>query len=185
MRRPLTPPTARRPPRRPRPRLAPTLAAVLAASALVLAGCGRTAPTASPTPSAATSAATPAASPSAPASAVPSQDLAPVFAAIEQQVQAIRGLRPTAHVSPTLLDQAGLHDLVVHEFARDNPADRLAAQEALFKHLGLLAPDASLSGLEQEFLTGQVAGLYSPDQKRLYVIARSGGLGPGERVTYA
>lgn len=159
---------------------------MLLAAALIVAGCGSTAPTssASASPSVAASPIA-SATPSATSVVAPSQDRAAVFAAIEQQVEAIRGLQPRQHVQPTLLDEAGLHDLIVKTFERDNPASQMAEDERLLKHLGLLPPDASLAGLETEFLSGQVAGLYSPDDKRLYVVSKSGSLGPTERVTYA
>ncbi len=36
-----------------------------------------------------------------------------------------------------------------------------------------------------DFQTGQVAGYYSPDKDELFVVSRTGGLGPAEMVTYA
>jgi hypothetical protein len=53
------------------------------------------------------------------------------------------------------------------------------------KELGLLQADASLSDLYVSLLGSQVAGLYSPDDKKLYVVSRSGGLGPAEKVTFS
>ena len=57
---------------------------------------------------------------------------------------------------------------------KDNPKELVDANERLLKGLGLLAADAYLGDLYVELLGEQVAGLYSPDDKALYVVSRSG-----------
>ena len=162
------------------PRLA---AALIVALAVVAAACGSSGPTASP---AATDVA-PTRSPSAVGSVAPTgaTDPAAVYAAIEAQVQAIRGLTAKTPVSPKLLDDAGIRKVTADSFAKSNPPDVVAANERVMKAFGLLPADASLSDLYVQLLGSQVAGLYNPDDKTLYVVSRSGGLGPAQRTTFA
>jgi hypothetical protein len=112
-------------------------------------------------------------------------DPATVYASIEDQVIAIRGLEPKAKVDPKILDDAGIKKLITDSFAKDNPPAIVAANERILKALGLLPPDASLTDLYINLLGSQVAGLYNPDEKTLYVVSRSGRLGGAEKTTFA
>ena len=148
---------------------------------LVLAACGSTTPTASPSIGAQPS--SPSAGPSA--QPTPVVDPSTVYASIEQQVIGIRGLKPKATVEPKVLDDAGIKKLVADSFDKDNPKAVVDANERLMKAFDLLPPDASLSKLYVDLLGSQVAGLYNPDDKSLYVVSRSGGLGAAEKTTFA
>ena len=152
---------------------------------MLAAACGTSGPTASPP---ANPSPTPTATPSsAPASAGPisSADAAAVYATIEDQVVAIRGLQPKAKVDPKVLDDAGIKKLTADSFSKDNPPDIVAANERIMKALGLLPADASLTDLYVSLLGSQVAGLYDPDAKTLYVVSRSGALGVVEKSTFS
>lgn len=81
------------------------------------------------------------------------------------------------------LDQAGLDAFVVSSFKKDNPPAEIAAQEGLWKRLGLLPQGASLVSLNEQLLSSQVLGLYDPETKALYVVARGADIGPLERFT--
>ncbi|HEY2916307.1 MAG TPA: hypothetical protein VGI98_03735 [Candidatus Limnocylindrales bacterium] len=144
---------------------------------LVLVACG---PGPSPSP---TLEATP--SPTAASSPAASVDAAAVYGAIARQVEAIRGLQPTGDVAPVLLDADQLRANLTATFDKDNPPAAVRETEALYRVLGLLPLDVSLRTAELDLLAGQVAGYYSPDQKQLFVVSRSGGIGPSQRVTYA
>ncbi len=149
---------------------------------LLLTACGSNGPTAGPSASQAlVTAAPPTASP-APTAVV---DPATLYATIEAQVVAIRGLQPKAKVDPKVLDDAGIKKLIADSFAKDNPPAIVAANERIMKALGLLPADASLKDLYLTLLGSQVAGLYNPDDKTLYVVSRSGGIGPSEKTTFA
>ena len=162
------------------------LGALLALTLSVVA-CGS--PTPSTTPPASPSLAVvpsagstgPSASP-APTVAV---DPSTVYATIEDQVVAIRQLQKKAPVDPQVLDDAGIKKLTSDSFTKDNPPDLLAANERILKAFGLIPQDASLKDLYVSLLGSQVAGLYSPDDKKLYVVSRSGGLGVAERTTFS
>ena len=169
------------------PRPARRQPALLAALLLLVAACGPSGPTPSPnpSPSSAGSSGSPATNACAPASPAPSVDPSTVYQTIEDQVVAIRGLHPKTPVNPTILDEAGLKTYITDSFKKDNPPDVLAANERILKAFGLLPADASLSDLYISLLSSQVAGLYSPDTKKLYVVSRSGALGAIEKTTFA
>ena len=150
----------------------------------IVGGCGPALPSsaASSQPSSSAAVAT-----SSPASAGPteSQDLPALYATIEEQVRAIRGLEAKSPVDPKVLDDAGIKKLVKDSFGKDNPPELVAANGRLLAALGLLDPAASLEDLYIELLGSQVAGLYNPDDKHLYVVSRSGAIGPTEKVTFS
>lgn len=148
----------------------PTL--VLAA-VLVLAGCGPVAPTAAPTPT----------GPTDPQGTT--RPAAELYAEIRADVEAIRGLKPTAAVDPVTIDEASLRTNLEAEFDAENPPAELANAEAILRALGLLKPGASLRAATLDFQAGQVAGYYSPDKDQLFVVNRSGRLGAADLVTYA
>lgn len=148
----------------------------LAIAAVVSLAVGACQATASPSPSP-----SPVRTP-APAASV---DPAATYAAIEDQVRAIRGLDEKSPVDPVVLDDAGIKKVTADGFRKDNPEALVAANERLLKGLGMLPPDASLEDLYIELLGSQVAGLYSPDDKKLYVVSRSGNLGPIEKTTFS
>ena len=112
-------------------------------------------------------------------------DPATVYRTIEEQVVAIRGIQPTQPVDPQVLDEAELKVRIEKSFNEDNPPELIAANERLLKAMGMFPEDASLSGLYLELLGSQVAGFYSPEDDELYVVSRTGALGPSERVTFA
>ncbi len=123
--------------------------------------------------------------PSAPATPAASQDLAAIYQTIEDQTVEIRQLQPKRPVQPTLLDDAGIKKLTSDQFDRDNPPAEIAANERMYKALGMLPADASLHDLYVQLLGSQVAGLYDPTDKHLYVVAKNGTVGPAEKVTFS
>jgi hypothetical protein len=160
------------------------LGALLTCLVLLLNACGSSGPTASPVASPAPSA-PPSVAPTASAGPTPIVDPATVYATIEDQVIAIRDLKPKAKVDPKILDDAGIKKLVADSFSKDNPPEVVAANERILKAFDLLPPDASLTDLYINLLGSQVAGLYNPEHKTLYVVSRSGQLGGAEKTTFA
>ncbi len=143
---------------------------IAVAALLVAAGCQNAVPTASPPP------ATPTGDP---------RPAAEIYAGIRTQVIALRGLEPTKAVEPVALDAADLRAALSAEFDRENTPDELRLAEDLLITFGLLPAGTSIRTTMLDFQTGQVAGYYSPDKDELFVVSRSGGLGPTELVTYA
>src|ERR1700726_1451558 len=151
------------------------LAALLIAA---LVGCG---PTASPAPTERPTVAPPTAvEPSASAA-----DPAAVYAAIRTQVEAIRGLQPTNDVAPVLIDETQLKSNLEADFDRQNPAAAIEIGQRTLIALGFLPKGTSLRAAVLALQSGQVAGYYSPTEKQLFVVSRSGAIGATQRSTYA
>jgi hypothetical protein len=150
---------------------------------LLAAGCGvavspGASPSASPPPA-------PSADPSgSTGSPGAGQDLA-TYAAIEEQVVAMRGLEARKDVEPTILDEAGLADYAQRSFAEDNPAEYVAAYERFYRIMGQLAQSEDLEQAFVKLLSSQVLGIYDPDAEALYVVAPTGAIGPTQKATYA
>ena len=154
---------------------------VLALSmALVVGACGATTQTPTPTAVPTAVATAPQASPTA-----SPRPAAEQYADIRAQVEQIRGLQPTSSVEPVTIDATQLRANLEAQFdASNTPADVKNAEDELIT-LGLLPAGASLRGMTLDLEAGQVAGYYSPQDKQLFVVSRSGGLGGVELVTYA
>ena len=75
--------------------------------------------------------------------------------------------------------------MLAEEQAKQTPPEIVAANERLYKALGLLPADADLNALTLEMLGAGVAGFYDDDQGKMFVVSRSGGVGAAEQVTYA
>jgi hypothetical protein len=108
-----------------------------------------------------------------------------IFAEIEAQVEAIRGLHASTTVTPVLLDSNGMRDWLTNANAQQTDHEALANQSRLLIHLGLLPAGSSLEQLELALLAAQAVGVYDTVSKGMYVLSTSGGLGPLVRETFA
>jgi hypothetical protein len=158
-----------------RARLAPALIA------LIVAGCG-VAPTPAPT---ATLAPTPTAAATERPTGTPRPPTEVLLAEIRVDISRIRGLQPSGDVEPVVIDEATLRANLEAEFDAESPPAELAIVEDIYEALGLLPAGASLRTLSLDLLAGQVAGYYSPERDELFVVSRSGVVGPVELATYA
>src|SRR5919205_4189266 len=86
------------------------------------------------------------------------------------EVQALRGLRPTASVPVKFLDEAALKTILMRRFEQDYLPTEREVDQKLLVMLGLLRPDQDLVGIDRDLLTDQVLGLYSTDDNTLYVL---------------
>jgi hypothetical protein len=168
------------------------VAAIALSLVLLAAACGPQAPSASPSepaslpPTPIGSVAAPTASPSAGApSPISSADEAAALDKVESQVVAIRGLQPKRPVARQFIDQAELRTLLTQMFDQDTPPAYEAGTERLYRALGLIAADANLRTLSLDLLSGGVAAFYRSDQAKLYVVTKSGGVGPVERFYFS
>jgi hypothetical protein len=166
------------------PRIVLALVAVLAVSA-----CDAAIPTASPSASSPPPSAS--APTTAPSSSLPAPSASPdaasdaVYDAVEQQVIGIRGLTPSRPVERQIITEAELRVMITEMFDEDTPPAYLAANERLYKALGLIPATSDLRDLSLDLLSGGVAGFYRNDQGKLYVVSKSGGPGPSERFYFA
>lgn len=151
--------------------------AIVLMAAMVLAGCSTSPPTATPSP-------TPTPTPSPSVTLSPSDQLA-IYREIEDQLIAIRGLEPTTRLEPQVIDGPTLIANLTAEFDRSNKPEDVAKDEALYAALGLLAEGASLRDAYLDLQGSQVIGYYSSEDKALFVVSRSGRIGPLEKVTFA
>ena len=78
------------------------------------------------------------------------------------------------------IDEAQLRANLTAEFDAENTASDLKFSEQSLVALGLLPAGSSLRDLILDFQGSSVAGYYSPDKNELFVVSRSGGLGPAE-----
>jgi hypothetical protein len=160
---------------------------------LLAAACGSNGPSATP-------ASTATASPGAGASSAPSPTPAPSGAApsasaagdvdaiydqIEQQVAEIRGLRPKRAVPRQFITTAELKALLTEQFDKDAPPAYVAANERLYKALGLIPADADLRTLTLDLVGGGVVGFYRDDEGKLYVVSKSGAPGANEKFYFS
>jgi hypothetical protein len=171
-----------------------SIVALSLAALLAVAACGTNttspppsvAPSASAVPTSSTgpSGGTGSGGPSAGPSPTGSADTG-VYDAIEEQVVAIRGLEPKAEVERAVLDEAELRTRITALFEKESPPENVAANERLYKALGLLPDDADLRELTLDLLSGGVAGFYDNEEKKLYVVSRTGDIGASEKITFA
>jgi hypothetical protein len=110
---------------------------------------------------------------------------AATYRTIEDQVAAIRGLRPTARLEPTVLDEAALRARLQADFDEKNPTSEIREGEIFLKALGLLPADASLRDLYLDLMGSQVAGFYDLEANQMFLVSRRGGVGPSEKATFA
>ncbi|HET7029767.1 MAG TPA: hypothetical protein VFI34_04610 [Candidatus Limnocylindrales bacterium] len=173
--------------RRPRPiRRAGSL--LSAAVVVVLTACGSGNPPGSVAQS--PTIAPPSASPASPSGAAPSTVPAPsadaaLYQEINAQVREIRGLQERQPVTPTILSPDEMADLLRRQLDTESPPALVASYERLYHDLGVLPKDQKLSDVYVDLLTSQVAGLYVPTDKKLYVVSKAGGVGPLEKVLYS
>ena len=147
---------------------------LIAISVLIATACGNAPSSPSPSPS---SGPTASASPAPTTSGSAGFDA--VYAEVNQQVRAIRGLEEKKPVTPTILSTEELSEVIRTTFDQDYPPAQVAADEMLYKGLGLITQDADLEAIFVDLLESQVAGLYDPAAEKLYVVSKEGGVGPG------
>lgn len=107
-----------------------------------------------------------------------------VFAQIETQLRALRGL-PAPSTGPTgIVTRTQLLAELRARFDRDYPPARRAADNLLFRSLGLLTPDQDIGALQLRLLSGQVIGFYDDRTKRMTLVSDTG-ISPQVKITYA
>jgi hypothetical protein len=159
---------------------------------LVVAACGSTAPSPSPSaisvpstdPSASAASQTPAASGGAP-SATSNASVDAIYDAIEGQVADIRGLPAKKPVPREFITSDQLKAMLTEQFDQDAPASYVAANERLYKALGLIPADSDLRTLTLDLLGGGVVAFYRHDQGKAYVLSKSGVPGGPEKFYFS
>jgi hypothetical protein len=124
----------------------------------------------------------PTAAPSPTAAATPVDPVA-LFRQIGEQTAAIRGLDWKTPVEPRLIDEAEARRILTQDLESEMPPELFAKTEALYRGLALMTGDRSLKDLYLDALGAQVLGFYRDTDQTLYVVKRSGGVGPLEEYT--
>lgn len=123
---------------------------------------------------------TPALSPTAAATPV---DPIALFRQIGEETAAIRELEWKSPVAPRLVDEAEARAIISKDFEAETPAELFEETEALYRGLGLMTGDRHLLDLFLDAMSAQVLGFYRDTDRTLYVVKRSGGVGPIEEYT--
>jgi hypothetical protein len=163
-------------------RRAGSLPALAFSLAFIVAACGSSGAT--PTSGATSS---PSAVPSAaatPGGSAVAANLA-AFAKIEAQVEAIRGLTPTAAVTPVLLDSAAIGAKLAEINTTQMDHAALASESTLLVHLGMLPAGSDLEKLQTALNSSQVVGFYDSGSKGLYVLSEGGAVGAMEKFVFS
>jgi hypothetical protein len=103
---------------------------------------------------------------------------------MEGQVASIRGLQPRSNVLVRFLDQTALRRYFVDNFNRDYLPSEREADQKLETTLGLLGPGDNLVQILLDVLQEQVIGVYSEDDKVLYLVSDRAQLGTDEKTTF-
>lgn len=117
-----------------------------------------------------------------PASAGPDRS---ILQRIEDQVSRLRGLASKQPVPVRFLDRTQLRQYFIRSFEEDYlPSDRESDQKLLVT-LGLLNPSDNLVNILLDLLQEQVIGVYSDEEKQMYLINDQAQFGPEAKITYA
>lgn len=168
-----------------RRRASTVASALVIVLALAAAACGPSTPTTTSSPSASPTAVPSVAPTATPAPSASAADVDALLDGIERQVSEIRGLESTTKLDREIIDQARLLELITEQYDKDSPPAYVAANERLYKALGLLPATMDLRATTLQMLESGVAGFYRPDQKKMYIVARTGALTVSDQVTYA
>ncbi|MDX6600442.1 MAG: hypothetical protein QOE87_4329 [Gaiellales bacterium] len=102
---------------------------------------------------------------------------------IIQKVEELRGLRTGHPLAVSTLDAVAMRGVVARLLERERGSETEAGWDDALHLLGVLRPGQRLAQVERGALAGQVAGLYVPRTRRLYVLG-SGGSAPRAVVAH-
>ena len=107
------------------------------------------------------------------------------YRGIAADVVAIRRLDAPDRVEPREIDADQLRANLEADFDASNSDGQVLIAARVYKSLGLLPEDADLRAMYLDMQGSQVIGYYDPKVNELFIVSRSGALGPIERLTYA
>ena len=87
----------------------------------------------------------------------------------QKDVERLRGRTFTKSVPTSTISAKELRELVDRDFAKEFPGDKLARYQELMVWQGLMPAGTDLKGCMSTFLEEQMAGLYNPETKRMYL----------------
>ncbi|MEZ4596321.1 MAG: PASTA domain-containing protein, partial [Chloroflexota bacterium] len=101
---------------------------------------------------------------------------------VATQVQAIRELDAKDDVPYREISRRQFRAEIERRFDEENPARRVASEEAFLKRLGLIPDDMDLRETLLSLYESQVAAFYDPTTGAMTVIGDQGDLGPADRL---
>jgi hypothetical protein len=120
----------------------------------------------------------------APAPTATSAD-SPILQQIESDVVNLRGLQPRTPVPIQFLDGAALSNRYLDQFNKDYSPDERESDQKLLATIGLIGPNDTVAQILLGVLQEQILGLYSQDDKTMYLLSDKGQFGPDEKDTFA
>lgn len=108
-----------------------------------------------------------------------------VLRQIEQEVAGLRGLQPKQDVPLHFLSQDALQRYFVDNFNRDYLPRERESDQKLLSTLGLLNEGDNVVQILLDVLQEQVIGIYSEDDKAMYLVGDQSQFGPEEKDTFA
>jgi len=87
------------------------------------------------------------------------------------ETEQLRGLKFKSEIAVERVTSAEMKKVITRELDRDFPGDDFAAHEKALKAFGLIPARTDLRKAMEELLSGQVAGIYDPRDKKLYLLA--------------
>ncbi len=91
----------------------------------------------------------------------------PSIAAVEREVEAVRGLKYTSHVEVKPITQEQMDRRLTKNFDKTEPADQLARRSQAWATIGVIPAGTSIRAALLKFQIGQVVGFYNPENKTL------------------
>jgi hypothetical protein len=99
-----------------------------------------------------------------------SADLLASLDYLRAQVEKLRGLPFLTSVRSAEMSRRGVRSYMKELIAEEYPADELPAEEATLRYFGLIDERHDLEPMLLDLLEEQVAGVYDPQRKTLYVV---------------
>ena len=101
---------------------------------------------------------------------------------VAKAISAARGLPVLAPVRADLLTRSDLVDLVRLRMNQETPPEEIRAEGVLLERLGVIDSASEYEQQLYDMFEQQIAGLYDPDDKTLYVLTDWNGRGPTSRL---
>ena len=109
----------------------------------------------------------------------------PTLARIADEVIAWRELQPLAEVDFQLLTLAELKERFAEYYAEETTPEDIEKMRQAYVTLGLLDEDFDLAAALVDMQAESIAGFYTPDEKRLYVISEYELVETEQKITFA
>jgi len=109
----------------------------------------------------------------------------PTLARIADEVTAWRELQPLAEVDFQLLTMAELKERFAQYYAEETTPEDIEKMRQAYVTLGLLDEDFDLAAVLVDMQAETIAGFYTPEEKRLYIISEYELVETEQRITFA